>query len=52
MLMTDGHIIDYCHLIVIHDSVERLYPHRVNISIQYYPLGVVPSHVGKVSHDA
>lgn len=38
-------------LVVIHDGIERLDPHWVNVSIQHYPLGVVSSHVGHVSHD-
>ena len=39
------------YLIVIHDSVERLYPHGVNISIQNYPFGAIIAHVGQVTHN-
>lgn len=40
----------HTYLIVIHDSVEGLYPHGVYITIQHYPLGVVRRHIGHVTH--
>ena len=43
-----------CHmtdLVVIHDSVERFYPHGIDVSVQYYPLGPVVTEVGNVSHN-
>ena len=44
-------IIRLCiYLVVIHDGVERLNPHWVNISIQNNPLGVVTGEVSHVSH--
>ena len=39
------------HLVVIHDSVEGLDPHGVNVPIQHDPLGEVGRHVGQVTHD-
>ena len=47
----------YCYvvqlnLVVIHDSVERLNPHGVDVSIQDDPLGAVIAEVGQVPHDA
>ena len=39
------------YLVVVHDSVERLNPHWVNVSIQHNPLWVVIGEVGHVSHD-
>ena len=39
------------NLVVIHDGVERFYPHGVNVPVQDYPLGAVVGHVGQVSHD-
>ena len=39
------------YLVVIHDSVEGLDPHRINVSIKDNPLRVIPSHIGHISHD-
>ena len=38
-------------LVIVHDSIEGLNPHRVNVTIKNNPLGVVPSQIGHVSHD-
>lgn len=38
-------------LVVIHDGVEGLDPHGINVTIQYDPLGAITGHVGQVSHD-
>lgn len=40
-----------CHLVIIHDGIERFDPHWVNISIKYDPLGMIISQVRHVSHD-
>ena len=40
------------YLIVIHDSVEGLDPHGVNVTIQNNPFGGFTGVVGKVSHNA
>lgn len=34
------------HLVVIHDCVEGLNPHRVNVSIQHNPLGPIVTDIG------
>ena len=39
------------HLVVIHDRVERLDPHRINVPVQHNPLGRVAGEVGQVPHD-
>lgn len=39
------------HLVVVHNSVERLDPHGVYVSIEHDPLGAVVSDVGQVPHD-
>jgi len=40
------------HLIVIHDSVERLYPHWVDVAVENDPLRSVVRHVRQIAHDA
>ena len=46
------HTIISLHLVVIHDSVEGLDPHGVNVSIQNNPFWVVSINVGQITHDA
>lgn len=41
----------FAYLVVIHDSVERLDPHGVDVPIQHDPLGAIVSDVGQVPHD-
>lgn len=37
-------------LVIIHDSVERLNPHRINVTIQHDPFRTVTSLLTEVSH--
>ena len=37
-------------LVVVHDGVERLDPHGVDVSVQHDPFGPVPCHAGQISH--
>lgn len=37
-------------LIVIHNGVEGLNPHRVNIPVQNNPFGSIVGHWGQLSH--
>lgn len=39
------------HLVVIHDGVQGLNPHGINVTIQNDPFRPVGGHIGKVSHD-
>ena len=39
------------HLVVIHNSVERLNPHWVNIPVQDDPLGCIALDVSQSPHD-
>ena len=39
------------YLIIVHDSVQGLDPHGVNVSIENNPLGAVVIDVRKISHD-
>ena len=39
------------YLVVIHDSVQRLNPHWIYVTIQYNPLGPIVGDVGKLPHD-
>ena len=39
------------YLVVIHDGVEGLDPHGINVAIQHNPLGSVARHVAQVTHD-
>ena len=38
-------------LVVVHDGVERLDPHGVDVSVQHDPARVVARHLSEVSHD-
>ena len=38
------------YLIIVHDSVERLDPHWINVPVQYDPLWTVTGQVGHVTH--
>ena len=49
--ITTVHYINFADLVVIHDCVEGLDPHGVNVPVQHDPLGVVISQVGEVSHN-
>lgn len=40
------------YLIIIHDCIQRLNPHGINVSIQHYPFGTVVGHIGHITHDA
>lgn len=40
------------YLVVVHERVEGLDPHGVDVAIQDDPLGSVASHVGLVAHQA
>ena len=48
--ITTVHYINFADLVVIHDCVEGLDPHGVNVPVQHDPLGVVISQIGEVSH--
>ena len=43
-------IIVVTDLVVIHDSIQRLNPHWIDITIQHDPLWIVIFHVGHVTH--
>ena len=49
--ITTVHYINFADLVVIHDCVEGLDPHGVNVPVQHDPLGVAISQVGEVSHN-
>lgn len=44
-------LVKWWYLVVIHDSVEWLNPHRINVSVQDDPLGVFSWQVGLLPHD-
>ena len=39
------------HLIIVHESVEGLYPHRVDVSVKHNPARSVAGRVDLLSHD-
>ena len=39
------------YLVVVHDGVEGLDPHGVDVTVQHDPLGAVTRHVTQVPHD-
>lgn len=39
------------HLVVVHDGIQGLDPHGINVSVKYNPFWTVSRQVGQVSHD-